>query len=135
MGLTWYLGHSTLLVLGPSILLDSRQDENFSAHTFQEVPYLISVFLIMPHIRHFQQRFRVPRQNGNSQFLKSSILESEFIVSASFPFNRNLSLSLQIVRQQLTSKGQADFLGEKCARLIPPDHGSQYTNLRIKHFY
>lgn len=34
-----------------------KQNENFSAHTFQEAGSLISVPLIMSHIKHFQQRF------------------------------------------------------------------------------
>lgn len=49
------LWHSTLLISGPAIWLDSRWDENFT-HISRRWLSSISAFSYAPH-RHFQQRF------------------------------------------------------------------------------
>lgn len=58
------LGPNILLVLGLSVCLDSRQDEHFSARTFQEPGYLRSVPSTLPHIQYFQQRFSSSKIDG-----------------------------------------------------------------------
>lgn len=101
------LRHSTLLISGPAIWLDSRWDENFT-HISRRWLSSISAFSYAPH-RHFQQRFL---SSKTEVIVKKK--KKVYLCLLSF-FHRILLLSLQFVLgSSEQAKKKQTFWGGKC---------------------